>query len=151
MDLKVKIIMNIFRTYTLLNRIGLNLVEGTDLASVQQCQLLGIISRNKGITLSKLCEDTLVTKQNITGLVERMKKAGLITTWSDPTDKRVTRVGVTSKAEEEMKKMRPRTEMSNHFTFLDFSKEEIEVLDDMLERLVHSLRLQSNARKEEKQ
>ncbi|MEP9409028.1 MarR family winged helix-turn-helix transcriptional regulator [Peribacillus frigoritolerans] len=151
MDSKVKIIMNLLRTSTLLNRVGLKLVEGTDLASVQQWQLLGIIDRNEGISLAKLCEETLVTKQNITGLVERLRKAGVITTWTDSNDKRITRVGITSKGKETMEEMKPRTEMSNNTTFADFSEEELDMFDNMLERLVTSLLLESNVKEGKKE
>lgn len=147
MDSKVKIIMNLLRTSTLLSRTGIKLVEGTKLASVQQWQLLGIIDRNEGISLAKLCEETLVTKQNITGLVDRLRKAELITTWTDSNDKRITRVGITSKGKETMEEMKPRTEMSNNTTFADFSDEELDQFDDMLERLVNSLLLESNVKK----
>ncbi|MFS2174054.1 MarR family winged helix-turn-helix transcriptional regulator [Priestia megaterium] len=147
MDSKVKIIMNLLRTSTLLNRTGIKLVEGTKLASVQQWQLLGIIDRNEGISLAKLCEETLVTKQNITGLVDRLRKADLITTWTDSNDKRITRVGITSKGRETMEEMKPRTEMSNNTTFADFSEEELDQFDNMLERVVNSLLLESNVKK----
>lgn len=149
MDVKVKIILNLLRTSVLLNRTGLKLVEGTDLASVQQWQLLGIISRNEGISLGKLREDTLVTKQNITGLVERLRKAGLITTWSDPMDKRLTRVCITPKGREVIEKMQPRTQASNDSTFSSFSEEQLKMFDDMLEQLVYSLRAQSQEESEE--
>lgn len=151
MDSKVKIIMNLLRTSTLLNRTGIKLVEGTRLASVQQWQLLGIIDRNEGISLAKLCEETLVTKQNITGLVDRLRNADLITTWTDSNDKRITRVGITSKGKETMEEMKPRTERSNNTTFADFSEEELDQFDDMLERLVNSLLLESNVKKGRKE
>jgi DNA-binding MarR family transcriptional regulator len=151
MDSKIKIIMNFLRASTLLNRTGLKLVEGTDLASVQQWQLLGIIDRNEGISLAKLCEETLVTKQNITGLVERLRKADLITTWTDSNDKRITRVGITSKGKDTMEKMKPRTEMSNNTTFADFTKEELNMFDDMLERFTTSLLRESNIQKGRKE
>ncbi|MED4213395.1 MarR family winged helix-turn-helix transcriptional regulator [Priestia megaterium] len=151
MDSKVKIIMNLLRTSILLNRTGIKLVEGTKLASVQQWQLLGIIDRNEGISLAKLCEETLVTKQNITGLVDRLRKAELITTWIDSNDKRITRVGITSKGKETMAEMKPRTEMSNNTTFAEFSEKELDQFDDMLERLVNSLLLESNIKKGRKE
>ncbi|WP_057915902.1 MarR family winged helix-turn-helix transcriptional regulator [Peribacillus muralis] len=150
MKSKVKIIMNLLRVSTLLNRVGLKLVEGTDLASVQQWQLLGIIDRNEGGSLAKLCEETLVTKQNITGLVERLRKAGLIMTWTDSNDKRITRVGITAKGKETMEEMKPRTKMSNNTTFANFSEEELDKFDNMLECLVTSLLLESNVKEEKK-
>ncbi|MDF2680126.1 MAG: hypothetical protein K0R47_1316 [Brevibacillus sp.] len=142
MDGKVSIILNMLRLSALINRMGLKLVEGTGLSSVQQWQLLGIISRNEGITLSKLSEETLVTKQNMTGLIERMGKGGWVTTWSDPTDKRLTRVRITKKGKETLEMMQPRTKESNEVTFQAFREDELVMMEEMLERLARSLRVQ---------
>lgn len=146
MDGKVSIILNLLRLSALINRLGLKLVEGTGLSSVQQWQLLGIISRNEGITLSKLSEETLVTKQNMTGLIERMSKGGWVTTWSDPADKRLTRVRITEKGKETLEMMQPRTRESNDITFQAFRTDELEAMDEMLERLSRTLRMQVDGR-----
>ncbi len=146
MDGKVSIILNLLRLSALINRLGVKLVEGTGLSSVQQWQLLGIISRNEGITLSKLSEEILVTKQNMTGLIERMGKGGWVTTWSDPDDKRLTRVRITEKGTKTLEMMQPRTKESNDITFQAFHTEELEVMDEMLERLSRTLRMQVNGR-----
>lgn len=148
MDAKVHVILNLLRASVLLNRTGLKLVEGTGLSSVQQWQLLGIISRNEGISLSKLGEETFVTKQNITGLVERLRKGGLVETWSDDTDKRLTRVRITAKGKETLEKMRPRAKISNDVTFHAFREEELALFDDMLERMIHSLSIQADGGEE---
>ncbi|MDR7317327.1 MarR family transcriptional regulator [Brevibacillus nitrificans] len=142
MDGKVSIILHVMRLAALINRMGLRLVEGTGLSSVQQWQLLGIIARNEGITLGKLSDEILVTKQNMTGLIERMRNGGWITTWSDPSDKRITRVQITEKGKEVFAMMQPRADASNTETFQDFHEEELEMMNEMLERLSRSLRIQ---------
>ncbi|MCZ8521762.1 MULTISPECIES: MarR family winged helix-turn-helix transcriptional regulator [Paenibacillus] len=145
MDSKVNLILNLLRASVLLNRTGLKLVEGTAIASVQQWQLLGIIAENEGICLSKLCEDTLVTKQNITGLVDRMRRAGMIEAWSDPEDKRMTRLRLTPDGARTLEEIRPRAEASNEAMLEAFSEEELGRFDEMVQRLVRSLRAQSGA------
>lgn len=142
MDAKVSIILHLLRLSSLINRMGLRLIDGTGLSSVQQWQLLGIIRRNEGITLGKLSEAALVTKQNMTGLVERMQRGGWIDTWSDPHDKRVTRVRITEKGKEALEILYPRSMQSNEETFHAFQNEELERLDEMLERLSRTLRIQ---------
>ena len=109
---------------------------------MQQWQLLGIIARNEGITLGKLSHEILVTKQNMTGLIERMQNGGWVSTWSDPSDKRITRVKITEKGREVFAMMQPRADASNTETFQDFHEEELEMMNEMLERLSRSLRLQ---------
>ncbi|SFJ05766.1 MarR family winged helix-turn-helix transcriptional regulator [Brevibacillus centrosporus] len=142
MDGKVSIILHVLRLAAQINRMGLRLVEGTGLSSVQQWQLLGIIARNEGITLGKLSHEILVTKQNMTGLIERMQNGGWVSTWSDPSDKRITRVKITEKGREVFAMMQPRADASNTETFQDFHEEELEMMNEMLERLSRSLRLQ---------
>ncbi|MFD2371191.1 MarR family winged helix-turn-helix transcriptional regulator [Brevibacillus sp. GCM10020057] len=142
MDGKVRIILNLLRLSAQLHRLGLQLVEGTGLSSVQQWQLLGIIDRNEGITLRELSEETLVTKQNMTGLIERMRKGGWITTWNDVQDRRVTRVRITQQGKDTLKRMQPRTAASNARTFQDFQEEELAMLDEMLDRLSRTVRVQ---------
>jgi DNA-binding MarR family transcriptional regulator len=141
-DGKVSIILHVLRLAAQINRMGLRLVEGTGLSSVQQWQLLGIIARNEGITLGKLSHEILVTKQNMTGLIERMQNGGWVSTWSDPSDKRITRVKITEKGREVFAMMQPRADASNTETFQDFHEEELEMMNEMLERLSRSLRLQ---------
>ncbi|GED28883.1 MarR family transcriptional regulator [Brevibacillus centrosporus] len=142
MDGKVSIILHVLRLAAQINRMGLRLVEGTGLSSVQQWQLLGIIARNEGITLGKLSHEILVTKQNMTGLIERMQNGGWVSTWSDPSDKRITRVKITEKGREVFAMMQPRADASNTETFQDFHEEELEMMNELLERLSRSLRLQ---------
>lgn len=142
MDGKVSIILHVLRLAAQINRMGLRLVEGTGLSSVHQWQLLGIIARNEGITLGKLSHEILVTKQNMTGLIERMQNGGWVSTWSDPSDKRITRVKITEKGREVFAMMQPRADASNTETFQDFHEEELEMMNEMLERLSRSLRLQ---------
>lgn len=142
MDGKVKVILSVLRLSALIQRLGIKLVDGTGLSSVQQWQLLGIISRNEGITLRRLSEEALVTKQNMTGLIERMRKGGWIATWCDPADKRLTRVRITEKGKKTLEMMQPRTQKSNEETFQAFREDELERLDEMLERLSRSLRVQ---------
>lgn len=148
MDPKVKIVLNLMRASILLHRIGSKLVEGTGLATVQQWQLLGMVGRNEGMSLSELRKDTLVTKQNMTGMVERLQKGGFVTTWCDPVDRRLTRVGLTPRGKETIRQMQPRSKESNEETFSDFSPEELELFDQLLERLIGSLHDQENMQEE---
>lgn len=144
MEHRVKVVLNLMRASILLHRIGSKLVEGTGLATVQQWQLLGMIGRNEGVSLTELRKDTLVTKQNMTGLVERLQKGGFVATWCDPVDRRLTRVGLTSKGKDTIHMMQPRSNKSNEVTFANFSKEELILFDQLLERLIDSLHGQEN-------
>lgn len=52
----------------------------------------------RGLALSELGERMLVTRANITGLIDRMERDGLVIREADPKDRRVYRARLTAKA-----------------------------------------------------
>lgn len=140
--LQADIVLDIFRASNLLERVGRKLAAQTGLASVQQWLLLGTISLEGELPLKDLRQNTLVTKQNITGMVERLKQGGYITTYEDPSDRRVTRVKLTDKGEQVLAMIEPMTNVSNEESFEGFNQEELEILSSFLRRLVKDLNQQ---------
>ena len=53
---------------------------------------------DQGMTQSELSKKMLVSRANITGLIERLEKEDLVVRRNDPSDKRVFRVCLTNKA-----------------------------------------------------
>ncbi|MGA8942534.1 MAG: MarR family winged helix-turn-helix transcriptional regulator [Thermoactinomyces sp.] len=143
-DLQASTVLNIFRASNLLSRIGGKLTAQVGLASVQQWILLGMISRNEGLSLKELCEDTLVTKQNISSIVERLHQAGYVTTCKDLSDRRITRVRLTEQGKQILKALKPITRASNDRTFEIFEPEEFMVFASLMERLVMHLGQQAD-------
>lgn len=56
--------------------------------SVPQCDVISTLSEEEGITQQQLAQRLYVTKGNISGLIDRLAKAGLVERKPSPDDKR---------------------------------------------------------------
>lgn len=61
-----------------------------------------------GLTMGELSKRMLVSNGNVTGIVERLKKEGLVKRWVLPTDRRIYSVGLTPKGRTDFKIMADR-------------------------------------------
>lgn len=138
-ELRARIVLDLFRASNLLERVGRKLATEAGLSTVQQWLLLGTISVEGELSLKDLREHTLVTKQNITGMVERLKQGGYIHTYEDSADRRITRVKLTDKGDKVLDIIEPMTNVSNEKSFGGFNREELENLSAYLRRLVNDL------------
>ncbi|WP_314000840.1 MarR family winged helix-turn-helix transcriptional regulator [uncultured Paenibacillus sp.] len=138
-ELRAGIVLDLFRASNLLERVGRKLAAEAGLSTVQQWLLLGTISVEGELSLKDLREHTQVTKQNITGMVERLKQGGYIHTYEDSADRRITRVKLTDKGEKVLDIIEPMTNVSNEKSFGGFNREELENLSAYLRRLVNDL------------
>ncbi|MBW7475425.1 MarR family transcriptional regulator [Paenibacillus oenotherae] len=142
------IVLNIYRASNLLERVGRGLVNDVGLCSVQQWFILGMLYRQGELSLKDLTNNLLVTKQNITGMVQRLKQSGHLTTWEDAGDRRVTRVGLTELGRQKFEELVHSSGLSNKQTFAQYTDEELEQLSAALEKLVVVLQQQSEGKKE---
>jgi DNA-binding MarR family transcriptional regulator len=69
--------------------------------------LLASLSRNDGQTLAGLSRDLLVTAGNVTGLVDRAERDGLVVRKADPADRRVARVWLTAEGKKLIRGLLP--------------------------------------------
>ncbi|MBL4801175.1 MAG: MarR family transcriptional regulator [Emcibacter sp.] len=58
-----------------------------------------------GLTMGELSKKMLVSNGNVTGIVERLQKEGLVKRWALPTDRRIYSVGLTPKGRTDFKVM----------------------------------------------
>lgn len=138
-DLLAEIALNFVRAANLLERLGGKYAQEADLGSVQQYMILSMLSSEDSLSMGELRENTLVTKQAVTGLVERMKKGGYIETYKDVQDRRITRVRLTAKGEEALKTTRPKRIAGNREAFSILSEEEIAQLTVIIPKLIAHL------------
>ncbi|PCI31545.1 MAG: MarR family transcriptional regulator [Alphaproteobacteria bacterium] len=61
-----------------------------------------------GLTMGELSKRMLVSNGNVTGIVERLQKEGLVKRWVLPTDRRIYSVGLTPKGRTDFTKMADR-------------------------------------------
>jgi DNA-binding MarR family transcriptional regulator len=71
-----------------------------DAATLPRFDLLANLEREDGQTLAALSRRMLVTAGNLTGLVDRAERDGVVERRADPRDRRVSRVFLTAKGRE---------------------------------------------------
>jgi DNA-binding MarR family transcriptional regulator len=110
----------------------LNLYPGQD-------GLLYHLSQNDGLTMTELVEKLKIKHPTLFTMVDRMVTAGLIKKDKDKTDKRTSRIFLTSKGKKQV------TELSKIWQDIEkqllkgFSKEEINTAKTVLGKLINNL------------
>ncbi len=106
--LEDRIVVGVFRAASLLARAGNRLAGGLGLTQ-QQWVLLAALGRGgpEGLPLSALGRNLLVTKANITGMVDRLERDGYVARAAHPSDRRVTRARLTPKGRRFLKAVVP--------------------------------------------
>src|SRR4051812_30147861 len=69
--------------------------ELEDRMTIARFDLLASLNRHDGQTLAALSRDLLVTAGNVTGLVDRAERDGVVERRPDPSDRRLARVWLT--------------------------------------------------------
>ncbi|KEO84538.1 hypothetical protein EL26_03195 [Tumebacillus flagellatus] len=108
--------------------------------SQQQWTLLSVLCKSgQGMTMTELGKNLLVTKANMTGMVDRLERDGFVSRHPDQFDRRVTKVLLTDKGKEFMNAIEgPRNEFTEEMLG-DFSHEELTNFCGYLERLFEKL------------
>jgi len=81
--------------------------ELEDRMTMARFDLLASLFRHDGQTLAALSRDLLVTAGNVTGLVDRAERDGLVARRPDPADRRVARVWLTDEGRALIKELLP--------------------------------------------
>jgi DNA-binding MarR family transcriptional regulator len=102
--------------------------------------LLANLCRSDGQTLASLSRSMLVTAGNITGLVDRAARDGLVERRADPGDRRAWRVHVTAKGVRAFREAERLHGAKVAKLFAGLTRNEIEALIRLLDKLRGSLR-----------
>jgi DNA-binding MarR family transcriptional regulator len=102
--------------------------------------LLANLVRSDGQTLASLSRSMLVTAGNLTGLVDRAARAGMVERRSDPTDRRAWRVHVTPKGTRAFHEAERRHATKVARVFASLSQPEMETLIQLLDKVKATLR-----------
>lgn len=125
-----------------------NLFQSEFGVTLPRFDLMSALYREQGgLTMGELSKRMLVSNGNVTGIVERLQKEGLVKRWVLPTDRRIYSVGLTPKGRSEFKVMADRHKewISDILGGLD--EEDVVQMTKMMGQMRDSLR----ARKEMKQ
>jgi len=79
----------------------------SDAATLPRFDLLANLAREDGQTLAALSRRMLVTAGNLTGLVDRAERDGVVVRRADPRDRRLSRVFLTTKGRGLIKQILP--------------------------------------------
>ncbi len=102
--------------------------------------LLANVCRSDGQTLASLSRSMLVTAGNLTGLVDRAARDGLVERRADPGDRRAWRVHVTPKGQRAFREAERRHGAKVVKLFAGLSRGEILTLIHLLDKLRGGLR-----------
>ncbi len=137
-----RIVLAVFRASAQLARAG-NRLAGARGLTQQQWVVLASIARgeakSEGLPLSALGRNLLVTKANITGMVDRLERDGYVTREDHPTDRRVTRARLTPKGRRFLAQVAPLQEAWGERAFARFSAREKETLLALIDRCIQSV------------
>ncbi|HKK71549.1 MAG TPA: MarR family transcriptional regulator [Candidatus Krumholzibacteria bacterium] len=121
-------LLDTLRVANLLDRRGGALARQADITSAQWLTL-GLLSQvgERGLTPTELCRQLCVSKQNMTGMILRLEKKGLVTRQPEPQDRRSFRVMATPEGHRTVQQLEPEGR--------EFFERQVETLDD--ERLMN--------------
>ncbi|MFB9277839.1 MarR family winged helix-turn-helix transcriptional regulator [Cohnella cellulosilytica] len=129
------IVVNLFRCSNLLERLGRKLAAEAGLTSVHQWFILSALADGE-LSLKQLGLNAHVTKQNMTGMIERLKQGGLVATCEDPEDRRVTRVRLTDKGRQVLARLDSFDAFGQATTLKHLCTEDLSSLNRCLQRLI---------------
>jgi len=104
--------------------------------SVTQVAAMLFIEKNEGCQQKELCAALGLNKPAVTGLVNRMKKNGLLIRKACEEDGRASRLYLTDSAKEKLPAIFPLLKEVNEALCEGFTKEEIEVVIRFLNKLM---------------
>lgn len=128
--------LDIIRVANILERLGGKYANEADLNSVQQYMILSLLNAEPNLSMGDLRQNTLVTKQAITGVVDRLKKGGYLEIYKDSRDRRITRVLLTEKGKKALQATRSKRISGNKESFSILSDEEITQLSGIFSKLI---------------
>lgn len=138
--LAIRTIIELTQTYDLLEdimgrhfaRFGLSQPKFNALMQLRQ-------AGGRGLALSELGERMLVSRANITGLIDRMEKDNLVVRETDPRDRRVFRARLTPKAQNLLDSILPIHTAFTRQTISGLNAGEKEQLIKLLQKLRKSM------------
>ncbi|RED61723.1 MarR family winged helix-turn-helix transcriptional regulator [Cohnella lupini] len=132
------IVVNIFRCSNLLERLGRKLASEVGLTSVHQWFILSALS-NGDLSLKQLGKNTLVTKQNMTGMIERLKQGQFVSTYEAHDDRRITLVSLTDKGRSALQHLDRFGITNNEASFEHIKLDELSSFNRCLQQLIENM------------
>ena len=97
------------------------------------------LGHKESMTLGELAEELDVSPRNITGLVDHLEGDGLIERFSDPEDRRATRVRLAPAAKQKLAGIKDQMADQRHGLVAGFTADELQQLRHLCLKLVRNL------------
>jgi len=128
----------LFRTYHKMHRLIESQLDKDGL-TLPQVEALATLLKQPGMTQQELAEHLVVTKGNITGLIDRLAGRGLVERRADVDDRRVNSLYLTDEAIATLDRMIPAHVETTERVFEVLTDKERETLRELLSRLEQTL------------
>lgn len=128
-----------------------NLFRSEFKVTLPRFDLMSALYREQGgLTMGELSKRLLVSNGNVTGIVERLQKEGLVKRWVLPTDRRIYSVGLTPKGRIEFKEMADHHKAWIADIFGGLKDEELDGMINMMDHMRDALRTRTETKTNEK-
>ncbi len=100
-DLSNRLFFRLYQTANILQKVGAQALDEEQITT-QQWSVLGALSRpqvQNGMAVSELCEYLKLSRQNMTGVLNRLEERGAIQRKVDPNDQRSRLIALTKEGE----------------------------------------------------
>jgi len=128
------------RVYALMTRCGEKILKEHGLTLVQFDVIAQLGAMDECCTQGALCEKLMVTKGNISGVIDRMAKEDWLMRVEDETDRRCNRIHLTAKGKKIFEKVVPSHEGWVDEMFSLITRQEQSKLRDILRKLLKGLK-----------
>jgi DNA-binding MarR family transcriptional regulator len=114
------------------NYIKNQLVKEDVKITIAQTGILALLKQNDGRTMTELSQILSIDNSTITGIVDRLEKAGFVKRNADPNDRRVSQIYITPEGIDEINKAIGILKRVNEEVKSGFFPEEIEAFKNVL-------------------
>jgi len=142
LDVANRLFLRLYQASNLLHKTGTRAVAGFG-ATTQQWAVMGALarpaSRESGLTVKELIAFLMVSRQNLTAVIDRLVAAGLVERLRAGGDGRLRHVRLTEEGNRQWAAMGPAIRAYYQAALADFSTEEAVQLFRLLDRMRGSL------------
>jgi DNA-binding MarR family transcriptional regulator len=135
-------LLNVYFTGMQIRKWGTEFLQAHGLTDVQfnLLMLLKYQGQTEDLSQARLSEMMLVNRANITGLVDRMEKAGLVKRTGDPADRRTRRIVLTPKGRQWVDRLEPLYARQIKHLMRSLGRREVDRLIRLCETIRHNLK-----------
>lgn len=133
------LVAGVIQLANLLNRRMAPVFEKARITPQQWAVLVAIAAGDAPTTLAAVARRLAVSKQNMTGMIDRLQQLGVVERTDDPNDLRSARVELTRRGRALLEKLTPAYEEWRATLGSELSQRELRALADSVNRLIEQL------------